>query len=446
MAALPAAFALLLLSLPVRAEVVAAAGGASPARWTPESYVRAALSLSPEARSSEASRDGAAARAKAKWARAFAPSLSLSARATPAKFGRRGLFSFDTWRPASNDLSLTPGLSWNLFNSFQDLLAARSSELSREAAGDSLEATRQSEALDALRAYWGLFLRERIVEVSRQNLAIQVEQYDLTQDRYKHGMKSLSDLLKTETDWRSAELRVESDEATRRLALFRFNISVGGDEGAPAALQADLTLGTTHPPLLEAGLRQAIARRPELEKARRELVQAETSHTLAKIAAGPTLALDFDGSHAWNGDYGRRSLEFGAGTSVYGFALKLALPGSFNFYSQAQDVRASRSDLRRSTEALEAQRRAVREEVYQSHIELSRALRSHEIAARKEDISRQNLDLVKQEYSEGSADVIRLSQAQSDYVNAQVERMQALHDVKINTARWKRAVGEPIWR
>lgn len=442
MAALPAV--LLLLTLPASAEVVAASG--NPARWTPESYVRSSLGLSPEARSAEASRDAAAARAKAKWARAFAPSLSFSAKAAPAKLGPRGLFRFDAWRAGANDLSLTPGVSWNLFNSFQDLLSARSSELSREMAGDSLEAARQTEALDALRGFWGLFLRERVLEVSRQNLAIQVEQYDLTQDRYKHGMKSLSDLLKTETDWRSAELRVEGDEATRRLALFRFNIAVGADEGAPAALDADLTLGTTQPPLLDAGLRQAIERRPELVRARRELQQAETSHTLAKIAAGPTLALDFDGSHAWNGDYGRTSLGFGAGSSVYGFALKLALPGSFNLYSQVQDVRASRADLSRAAQTLEAQRRSVREEVYQSHIELSRALRSHEIASRKEDISRQNLELVKQEYSEGSADVLRLSQAQSDFVNAQVERMQALHDVKINTARWKRAVGEPIWR
>lgn len=437
-----AALALAFLAAAARAEVVASAGS----RWTPESYVRSALSLSPDARSAEAAKDGAAARAKARWARAFAPSLSFSARATPAKLHATGLFRFDAWRANSNDLSLTPGLSWNLFNSFQDLLSARVAERNREAAEDGLDAARQSEALDALRAYWGLYLRERVLDVSRQNLKVQQEQYALTEDRYKHGMKSLSDLLKTETDLRSTELKVEADEAQRRLALFRFNIQVGADEGADAALDADLSSGPARAPDLGEGLRRAMELRPEYRRSLKELANAEDQHRLARIGAGPTLALDFDGSHAWDGGYGARAKAFGAGTAVYGFALKLALPGSFNLYSQVQDVRASRSDLARAKESLEGQRRAVREEVYQSHIELSRALRSHEIAVRKEDISRQNLELVRTEYSEGSADVIRLSQAQTDFVNAQVERMQALHDLKINTARWKRAIGEPIWR
>lgn len=443
MAALQAAL-VLLLALPARAEVVAASG--SPSRWTPEAYVRAALSLSPEARSAESSFVGASARAKAKWARAFAPSASFTARATPAKLGGRGQFTFDSWRPNANDLSLTPGVSWNLFNSFQDAIAARISERSRDQAEEGLEASRQSEALDALRTFWGLFLREKVLEVSRQNLNIQRDQYDLTADRYKHGMKSLSDLLKTETDVRSTELRVESDEAQRRLALFRFNIQVGSDEGAPAALEADLTPGATAVPDLAEGLRKAMRQRPEYLRSLAELESAEDSHRLSKISAGPTLALDFDGSHAWGGDYGRRSQKFGAGTSVYGFALKLALPGSFNVYSQAQDVRASSSDFARAKETLEAQRRAIREEVYQAHIEFVRAVRSLEISARKADISRQNMELIQEEYREGSTEIIRLSQAQTDFVNAQVESAQALHDVKINTARWKRAVGEPIWR
>lgn len=438
----------LLAAGPASAAPVASARppGASQGEWSPEEYVRTALGLSPDSRSAADSLEAAGAKARARWARAFAPSLSFSAKLSPAKLAPASRFTFDSWRGDANDLLLTPGLSWNLFNSFQDLLSARSSELSREGASESLAASRQAEAFDALQSYWGLYLREKLLEVGRQNIQVQREQYDLTLDRYKHGMKSLSDLLKTETDWRSAELRFETDEARSRLALFQFNILVGAEEGSPARLAADLTVGTTVPPRLEDGLRAAMADKPEMRRNRLEVAQAHISHRLAKIGAGPTVSLDFDASHSWSGDYRAPALPFGAGTAVYGFALRLALPSSFNLYSQLQDVRASAAELRKTLEGAESLRRQVRGEVYQSHIELTRALRSLEISERKEDISRQNLELVKEEYSQGSADVIRLSQAQSDYVGAQAERLQAIHDAKINWARWQRAIGEPLWR
>ncbi|MBI3300286.1 MAG: TolC family protein [Elusimicrobia bacterium] len=445
LAALAAVLALLPGAVAASTVTSAVSRGAA-VRWTPDDYIRAALQLSPDAISAEASLDAAGARARSRWARAFAPSLDFSAKVSPAKFAPVSRFTFDTWRVNANDVLLTPGLSWNLFNSFQDLLGARSTELSRESAGESLYAARQSQALSALRAYWGYYLREKLLAVGVQNLKVQRAQYDLTLDRYRHGMKSLSDLLKTEVDWRSSELRLETDAASNRLARFGFNILVGADEGAPVELAADLSLGTTVPPLLEEGLRAAMVQRPEMRRNKLQVRQAELAYTLAKIAAGPTASLDFAAAHAWTGDFGARAQPFGAGTSIYGLTLSLSLPGSFNLYSQYNDVRASEADLRVARTSTEAQRRSLRQEVYQAHISLTRALRSLEISGRKEEISRQNLELVSEEYSQGSADVIRLSQAQTDYVSAQAERLQALHDAKIDAAGWELAIGEPIWR
>ncbi|MDE2291984.1 MAG: TolC family protein, partial [Elusimicrobia bacterium] len=331
------------------------------------------------------------------------------------------------------------------FNNGQDLLSARSSERTREAARQSLEAARQNAAVAALNAYWGLFLQENILAVARENTEVQEEQYTLTQDRYKHGMKSLSDLLKTETDWRSAELLVQTDDALRRQALFNFNILLGADEAAPVTLDADLTLGTTVAPVLEDGLREALERRPEFLRQQELVGQAENAFRLTRIQAGPTASLGFDASDAWSGAYGAGALPFGGSALSYGFLLRVALPSSFNGYSQVKEVRAARADLDQARQSWEAERRQARQDVFQAHIDLTRALRSYDISARKEDISRQNLDIVKAEYSEGSADVILLSQAQSDYVSAQAERLQALHDAKINAALWKRAIGVPIW-
>lgn len=371
--------------------------------------------------------------------------MSFSATLQPAELHPLDRFSFDTWRLSANDATLSPSLSWNLFNSFKDSLSVRSRRLDRDSAERDLEIELQSQTLKALRAYYGLVLREKLLEVSKENLKARHEQYLLTKSHYDNGMKSLSDLLKTETDWRSSELNVATAEAEMRLAVFRFNVLISREEGLTAELETDLTLGTTEAPVLEEGLRSALMKRPEMIKNGISLKKADTTYRQALLGALPSLSLDFDMSHSHSMDYGQPTSAWGLGTATYNFTLKLALPASFNFFSQVRDVQTARASWKRTYLSKVQINRSIREEVYQAHIGLLRALRSYEISVRKEEISRQNLDLVKEQYDQGSADVIRLSQALIDYVNAQVERVRAFHDASINRAQYRRAIGERIW-
>lgn len=433
---------LFLLWLPASPAAGASADGLA---WSATGYVRAVLRASPEVRQSLESLGKERAEERSRRAKTYFPSLTFTGVLNPAELAPGDRFTFDAWRANANDLTLTPGASWNLFNNFRDSLRLRNSRLGRDQAEQDLETARQGRALEALRAYYGLLLRDKLLEVARQNSKVQRGQYELTLDRYEHGMKSLSDLLKTETDWRSSELGVQTAQAQRRLALFKFNVLIEREEGLEASFPPSLALGTTEAPRLEEDLRSALLDRPEMKKNRLELKAADNTYKLAKIEALPALSLDFDLTHPYDAQYGETAPSFGMGTAVYALTLKLSLPSSFNFYSQAQDVIAARATWRKKRLSRETLRRKTREEVYQAHIELMRALRSHEISLRKEDISRQNLEIVQEQYSQGSADVIRLSQAQTDYVNAQKERMQAFHDANINRARYQRAIGEPIW-
>lgn len=417
----------------------------SAVAWSSSAYVRSVLEASPEVLAARETALRSGHELKSQYAKAFFPTLSFTGTLEPAKLDANARFSFASWRLNANDLTLSPGLSWNLFNSFTDSLAVKSTRLARDASEEELRARVQDRALAGLRAYYGLLLRASLVSVNEANRRAQAEQYELTQDRYRHGMKSLSDLLKTETDWRTSELNVEGADAERRLALFRFNQLIDLPEDRPAAFPETLALGTTAPPDLNAGLRQALLERPELRRNRLELERADAALKLARIRAGPTLALDFDLANRQPLAYGLTAPAWGANSAVYGFALKLALPSSFNLYSQVHDYRAARAVWRISRHDHESLRRRVREEVYDAHIGLSRALRSYEIALRKEEISKQNLEIVYAEYSQGSADVIRVSQAQLDFVNAQTERMRAFHDANIDYAEYRRAIGVPLW-
>ncbi|MFH2203729.1 MAG: TolC family protein [Elusimicrobiota bacterium] len=426
--------------------LIAGSAQAAETGFTPDAYIREVIAASPESKKAHDDLRTASARWKSEFAAAFFPALSFTGTLTPAKLARDNRFTFGAWRGAANDIRLTPGASWNLFNSFADSLSVRTSRLSREVAREDLEITRQASALEAVRAYYALLLRDKLLAVAQANRKAQSEQYELTQDRYRHGMKSLSDLLKTETDWRSSELEVETAEAERRLALFKFNILLAQPEDTPVEFDVDLTLGTTEAPRLEDGLRAAPRDRPEMRKDRLRRRHADAAFKQAVRNVLPGLALDFDLSHPVSADYQRTTQDFGIGTAAYGFTLKLALPSSFNFYSQVQDLAAARAVRRATLHDSEAQRRAVREEVYRAHVNLLRATRSYQISVRKEEISRQNYEIVAEQYSQGSADVIRLSQALLDHVRAQRERMLAYNDTNISRAEYRKAIGQPIWR
>jgi outer membrane protein TolC len=123
----------------------------------------------------------------------------------------------------------------------------------------------------------------------------------------------------------------------------------------------------------------------------------------------------------------------------------LTLPIGFNGFTQGWAISAARAAKRRAEAARSAAERTVKSELYNAFINLERVSRSYGVALQKEDISAKSLELVGRQYQQGAADAIRMNQAQNDYLNARVERALALHDIFIDRARYKRAVGDPLW-
>ena len=198
------------------AALLLSAAPAGAVRWSTAAYVGAALAAAPELEQSRQGLVSAEAGWKADLADSVLPSLSFSANAYPWGDNPLNSYAFTSWRLRRHDTSVNAGLTWNLFNSFADALKVKAAHQALEIARRSLDDARQTAALKALKAYYALQLQRALAEVAKQDLNAQQEQYRLTQDLYKHGMKSLSDLLKTETDWRSSELRMIATPISHR--------------------------------------------------------------------------------------------------------------------------------------------------------------------------------------------------------------------------------------
>ncbi|MBI5630012.1 MAG: TolC family protein [Elusimicrobia bacterium] len=428
--------------------VVLAAALAGPCRaetsFTQESYLRLALENSPELRSAEAAAEAASAKWKEAVGDAWLPALSAEAQAAP--WGKNPLHSdrFSSWRLNGSDVKYDASLSLNLFNSFLDSRKIRQAALSRDLSRARLDEVRQDRALQAVKAYLDLALKQGLKEVADSDLEAQKAQYLLTQDLYKNGMKSKSDLLKSETDWRSSELRAFAAEAERRKSLYRFNVLISRDPEEPSRLESLVPpepLSGEFP----ASARKAVLERPEMRQAELALAQARTSAASALQKLFPTLSAAAHWSAAKAATFGDPSLGTGRSRPNYYLGVSLSLPAGFNGFSQWQERASAAAELRKSREDREALVRRVREEVYVARINFDLALNSFRLGRQRQDIARDNLELVTQQYRQGSADVIRLAQARQDYLQSRVELERLLHDSRLGWIQYRQAVGEPLW-
>ena len=420
----------------------AAAQTADVSTFTAGAYVRAVLDASPEVRQAAALFEASRQAWKSQAAAAWMPTFGVAVGATPYGHDMTESGRFQHWSLSRPDVSLSESVKLNVFNGFADYFKVRQTSLARDVAGAVLEAARQDRAFAAAQAFYDLGLKDRLLEVSSENLRTQKEGYDLTLDLYHNGMKSLADLLKSETDWHSSELRLTQAEADRRRSLLQLNLLVGRPADASALLETDLQPGATDLPRLAADLEFALSRRPEMVSARLAVETAETAVSESMRAGAPQFSVDASWNRTGNG--GR------VGNSEpnpnYQLALSLALPAGFNGVSQVFNVSAARARAGASRQDLAAAARRVRSDVHTAHIALAQSLDTYRIATVKEDIAQRSLDLVNEQYKQGSADVIRLAQAQLDYLQSRTERAQALFGAFVSRFQYRLAIGDPLWK
>ncbi len=419
------------------------AAPASADGFTVSSYTAAALDAAPDVRSAEESYQAADAALKGQAAAMLLPTLGFAYTQTAYGHNPLDAYRYEHGRFAPRLGQAATTANWNLFNSFEDLQKTRAAARTRRAARGALAAAKQDRAFASISAFYDLDSKTELLGVARQNLADQKRQYDQSLDLYKHGMKSLADLLKSETDWRSSELRLISAQSDRKKALVEFNTLVDRAALADAALAVDLQAGATALPAVDADLVRALEVRPEAAQAREELERARVAVEQAVQGLLPSLRVDA----TWTKT--RYAAFSGAGSSLPNptdhVGVALSLPIGFNGLTQAWTISTARAQKRRAEAARSAVERTVKSELYNAYINLEKVSSSYTVALLKEEIAAKSLELVGRQYQQGAADAIRMNQAQNDYLNARVERALALHDIFIDRARYKRAAGDQLW-
>ena len=123
----------------------------------------------------------------------------------------------------------------------------------------------------------------------------------------------------------------------------------------------------------------------------------------------------------------------------------MTLPIGFNGASQYFAVAQAKAQRKSAEAFLAATVRTVETDMAAAYVALELAFKSYTISLVKEDIARRTLELVSSQYRQGSADAIRMNQAQNDFLDARVQSVLTLHNIFIDRAQYKRAAGDALW-
>ena len=407
--------------------------------------MKAALAASPEVRQAEESWHGADDAYKAQLSAMLLPTVSFTGQDYPYGDDPSLGFIHHTWQWKRSDMTSNTTVNWNLFNGFQDWLKTRVAAEARDSAARSLDAARQDRAYAAFQAFYALDARARLVDVAREDLRSQEDQYRETQGLYRDGLKSLADLYKSETEWHASEIRLYSALDDDKAAQEPFNSLLGRAPWENASVDAELSPGTTDLPRIEDDAAGLSTRRPEIVRALSDAAKAESAEKQALLGLLPTLTLNAVWNREDTATDGLPSSSLGIPNPNRQVGLALSLPFGFNGATQGFNYAGARAARRGAKAAADLALRSARDELYAAWINLERATITYGLSVRLEEIAQSGLEIVEAQYRQGGADALRMAQARSDLLTARVQKATALQDIFVDRAAYRRAAGVPLW-
>jgi len=325
-------------------------------------------------------------------------------------------------------------LRWNLFRGGQDYLRRR---MAAEGVGISrLDRVTLRNTLTAsvIKGYYNCLAAADMAAVAGQAVESVAAQLKQTEVRHAGGGALKSDVLTLRVRLAQArEDQVRADN-NQRLALAALANLLGADPDAPLTLSGQEAGEPLVPPNYAQAVVEAMGRRPELARVRRQVVAARLALDAARAEHLPRV--DAQGTIYWDDPLAQ--YEGGRGNYSFGAALSW---DAFTGLSSLRETDKARAALR---EVLAADRLAglqVQMDVKSAYLALAEAIARLDVSRAAVEQAEEALALTRIQYNGGAADVTRYLDAELNLNAARARRMAAGHDARKARADIARALG-----
>jgi TolC family type I secretion outer membrane protein len=323
----------------------------------------------------------------------------------------------------------------SLFRGGQDYYRKKAAELGVEAAELEREALHNRLAASVTAAYYAMLAAPRQVEAARRSVEAVESELKNARIQYEEGALLKSDVLSLEVRRAQArETELKAQNAVE-LTLSGLKTLLGQDSDEALALREAADAPAGKPENLADLLNQALAHRPEMQAAARQMemrekeLRAEIGGHLPKVNAYAAYGIN-ERSPEFN--FNRDNLTLGLSAEVdlfSGGAVSARVKGAERKLAEARAIR-------------ERTRLDIEDEVRRAKANLDEARARRQVAEAAQEAANEALRLVREQYRAGATTVTRYLEAEADRAQSEIRAVTARYDAQIALAFLRQATGD----
>jgi outer membrane protein len=352
----------------------------------------------------------------------FYPDLTARAGADVGR-NTRSTPDDSTYRSLSAAISST----LNLFKGYEDQASLEKSGYALDSQKDSLERTRQTVIYNTVSAYLEAVLKKERIRVAEENLKDNQKQLEQIEAFYKAGRRPVTDVYQQQAEAANARLALlaaKEEWNTSRMNLLEIMgisaLTPVDLPGVAGVMNGNWTFSD------QAGLTaEALEKRPDIQSKKKELKAADLEIKEAEAGRYPTVDLVFELSSTYS------SLDSNGVNEQMGDD-NLAASAGINVSIPIFDRNVTRNKVGKARIASRTARVELEKLERQIEVEMGVAMSNYQTAAEQVDVSRSKLsyadkalESTRQRYKAGAATLTELTTAQSSYVEAQYDQVDA---------------------
>ena len=323
--------------------------------------------------------------------------------------------------------------SYSLFDGFRTKATYNAAKDNYEANIYQHESNKQDLTLNIIYAYYKILQSERILISAEEAVKNSNLHLGFANAKYKAGMATRSDILKSEVELSNVELYRIKAVNTLLAAKGNLNMLLGLQSNNQIEIVDDLSVvneNLIQP--FDTLYNEAINSRTELKKFQSLLSAQQQYIQVAKGGFYPSLNA--------NANYNFAGAEISGLQQNWWLGMTLTIPVFKGFSTKAR-VSQEQLALKGLEKDFESLKQQISQEVWNAYLAVKESVERIATTSKGVESARENLAMAEGEYKEGVGSIIQLTDAQTSFITADQNYIQALSDYKISFAELERTIG-----
>ncbi|MEC7754379.1 TolC family protein [Roseivirga sp. UBA1976] len=339
----------------------------------------------------------------------------------------------------SNTLDVSPNLRWTIFNGLGMFHTRDRIAETMGLAEDDLKIQIENTIAQISTAYYRLVLEKERLRVLEEALKLSADRVELAKTRYEVGKTSKLDYLQAQVDYNADQSNVLNQKEVVFNAQVDLNRLMG--TGLDAQYETDANFSANESLQIESLLASAQLNNPGLLRAQRNREIAYLQSKEIGAERFPQLSLNFGYNfNDRNSDAGFLISNTSKGIN-YGITASWNILNGFDVKRRMQNAQIQIETRELEIENMKLQ---LESDLRKAFINYQNSISLRALEEQNFSIAEENYDIALERYKLGNATPLEIREAQINFVQAELRKIQASFSVKVQEIELNRLAGNNL--